>query len=569
MSVSINDITSAEWSLKADEFGAVVEGYDDINQSIGIIINTPKLSDPFRPLFGCDLNKYLDQPTNDAAPNMVNSILEALRIWETRIEVTQVDYTINEENITFSIYWTLIQNNQKGVATVVVSTAALDFREAVEAPFNLSGVIQNDLTIKLSWEFLNKTNEVYQIFRSKNGGAFQLIGISSDLQFTDNNVDLFTIYSYRVRAAKGQAVSVFSNTITITVDVPVINFNTTWNSAVDGALNMNIVTSDGSTGTWILPDNSRIETNNLFTSSPSFDGNNQLFRLLISDFSKITDINSKISGSIGSRLFGKLDLSKLIGLNGSIDFRNNEIEEFIFDDTTAKTIDSFTIFSNNTAPGYILDLNSYLVDHGGGVISMGNVQMKRFVTGTGDINSFSCITFSGNNQEELDFSNSRINGNVDIAINLGNTSVLDTIIFSTLANNGNRIRAWNTSVVDFDFTNCAFSEYSIRNNSLTETLILGNAAHSLEELNALVISSLTSFNIGGAIVDSNTTLITFASSGLPSSLIDNIYIQIAGAYDGVSDLSGLTINTSGNSAPTSLSDGARQNLADQNANIIT
>ena len=69
-SVTLADIISADWSLMLDStasqesltsgIGAVVQGFDDVNQCISIILTTPKGSDYLRPTFGCDIWRFTD-----------------------------------------------------------------------------------------------------------------------------------------------------------------------------------------------------------------------------------------------------------------------------------------------------------------------------------------------------------------------------------------------------------------------------------------------------------------------------------------------------------------------------
>jgi len=98
--VTLGDITSGDWSLMLDStaaqlglptgYGQVVQGVNDINQCINIILNTPKGSDPFRPTFACDLWQYIDMPINLARPHIAREVFEALSTWEPRIELLSV-----------------------------------------------------------------------------------------------------------------------------------------------------------------------------------------------------------------------------------------------------------------------------------------------------------------------------------------------------------------------------------------------------------------------------------------------------------------------------------------------
>jgi phage baseplate assembly protein W len=124
-SVTLADIISADWSLMLDStaaqeslasgIGAVVQGLDDINQCISIILTTPKGSDYLRPTFGCDLWQFLDSPLTLAVPHIVREVTEALTIWEPRINVLTVTATLapngkNSQygaNLIVSITWQL------------------------------------------------------------------------------------------------------------------------------------------------------------------------------------------------------------------------------------------------------------------------------------------------------------------------------------------------------------------------------------------------------------------------------------------------------------------------------
>jgi phage baseplate assembly protein W len=120
---TLNDITSADWSLKLDSsqqsafsgqagdgsgIGNVVQGVADINQCIGIILATPKGSDPLRPTFAADLWRWIDAPVNVARPNLVREIVEALTIWEPRIRVLSVVIgLVGMSQLSIAITWQL------------------------------------------------------------------------------------------------------------------------------------------------------------------------------------------------------------------------------------------------------------------------------------------------------------------------------------------------------------------------------------------------------------------------------------------------------------------------------
>ena len=90
MAQDIHHITAVDWQPTLDTLGAIVEGYDDIAQCVRIILTTPKGADPHRPEFGCDLWRYVDHPLPQAVPHIIRETVDALRRWESRIQVVRV-----------------------------------------------------------------------------------------------------------------------------------------------------------------------------------------------------------------------------------------------------------------------------------------------------------------------------------------------------------------------------------------------------------------------------------------------------------------------------------------------
>lgn len=88
--IAAADIGSVDWSLKLGAIGEVVEGIADVHQCIGIILTTPKGSDPLRPAFGADVWKYVDNPLDSAVPSIVREVTEAITVWEPRVRVLSV-----------------------------------------------------------------------------------------------------------------------------------------------------------------------------------------------------------------------------------------------------------------------------------------------------------------------------------------------------------------------------------------------------------------------------------------------------------------------------------------------
>lgn len=98
-------ITAAHWQPALGTSGEVVEGLRDIDQAISIILTTPKGSDAHRPEFGSDLHLYIDWPSNRVTPHLVRETVDAIRTWENRVTVVQVQVSIDAEHITVRVQW--------------------------------------------------------------------------------------------------------------------------------------------------------------------------------------------------------------------------------------------------------------------------------------------------------------------------------------------------------------------------------------------------------------------------------------------------------------------------------
>ena len=98
-------ITAAHWQPALGTPGGVVEGLRDIDQAIRIVLTTPKGSDAHRPDFGSDLHLYIDWPTNRVTPHLVRESVDAIRRWETRVSVVQVQVSIDDEHVTVRVQW--------------------------------------------------------------------------------------------------------------------------------------------------------------------------------------------------------------------------------------------------------------------------------------------------------------------------------------------------------------------------------------------------------------------------------------------------------------------------------
>lgn len=98
-------LIAAHWQPALGSPGEVVEGLRDIDQAIRIILTTPKGSDAHRPEFGSGLHLYIDWPVNRVTPHLVREAVDAIRRWETRVSVAQVQVLIEESRIVLRVQW--------------------------------------------------------------------------------------------------------------------------------------------------------------------------------------------------------------------------------------------------------------------------------------------------------------------------------------------------------------------------------------------------------------------------------------------------------------------------------
>lgn len=116
---TLNEITYVDWQLKLNEIGSVSEGIEDINQCIAIILSTQKGSVPHRPTFGSDILKYVDYPINSAKANIIRETVDAITLWEIRVNVDSVSVEIDETQLKIKVQWSLKEDSSVSSATEV------------------------------------------------------------------------------------------------------------------------------------------------------------------------------------------------------------------------------------------------------------------------------------------------------------------------------------------------------------------------------------------------------------------------------------------------------------------
>lgn len=116
---TLNEITYVDWQLKLNEIGSVSEGIEDINQCIAIILSTQKGSVPHRPTFGSDILKYVDYPINSVKANIIRETVDAITLWETRVNVDSVSVEIDETQLKIKVQWSLKEDSSVSSTTEV------------------------------------------------------------------------------------------------------------------------------------------------------------------------------------------------------------------------------------------------------------------------------------------------------------------------------------------------------------------------------------------------------------------------------------------------------------------
>jgi len=133
--LTLADITARDWSMQLDSstgsslpgagLGTVVESFEDIAQCIGIILRTPKGTDPLRPDFATDIFAFLDRPVTLVIPHLVREVFAALTTYEPRIVVVSVSVTLvpSEQggaHLQATVKWRLNVQPTSAVQTTVV-----------------------------------------------------------------------------------------------------------------------------------------------------------------------------------------------------------------------------------------------------------------------------------------------------------------------------------------------------------------------------------------------------------------------------------------------------------------
>lgn len=93
--------------------GLTVSDQRLIEQSIAIILETPKGTRFFLPDFGSRLSELLFEPNDEVVADLLKFFIdEAISEWERRIKIERIDTEIKETTINCNIQYRILQSNE-------------------------------------------------------------------------------------------------------------------------------------------------------------------------------------------------------------------------------------------------------------------------------------------------------------------------------------------------------------------------------------------------------------------------------------------------------------------------
>ena len=104
--MNLADISTEYWQLSTSGQGEVVTDMMDIDQCIMNLINTQKGTDPLRPNFGVDIQKWIDKPVETTANGLIADFIKQIELYEKRAIVKSITYSALNGNLTIDINWT-------------------------------------------------------------------------------------------------------------------------------------------------------------------------------------------------------------------------------------------------------------------------------------------------------------------------------------------------------------------------------------------------------------------------------------------------------------------------------
>lgn len=140
MSTLIKDIKSNDWQISTLGVGVVAEGLQDIRQCLDILLRTVKSTDPLRPEFGSDIFQYVDSPSTIGIPNMKRAIIEAVDLWEKRVQIVTIIHQLDKSNVRFFITYKLVDQELIDVLTLYIKGGFISVADAAQGSLILEAL---------------------------------------------------------------------------------------------------------------------------------------------------------------------------------------------------------------------------------------------------------------------------------------------------------------------------------------------------------------------------------------------------------------------------------------------
>jgi hypothetical protein len=102
----------------------VVSNLVDLQQCIETILRTYPGQDALRP-FGSRILDHIDLPINTARPLIIRDAIDAIALWEPRVNVQRVVVEGNaaKGELLLTVYWTVKDSTTSGEATITLRSA--------------------------------------------------------------------------------------------------------------------------------------------------------------------------------------------------------------------------------------------------------------------------------------------------------------------------------------------------------------------------------------------------------------------------------------------------------------
>lgn len=100
--------SQAWWQYKLGEIGGIAADGEELQQAIATILKTPRGNDIHRPEFASDLWDYIDYPIPRATPFVIRDSVEAIEVWEPRINLETIEtrpYEGGIERMAIALSW--------------------------------------------------------------------------------------------------------------------------------------------------------------------------------------------------------------------------------------------------------------------------------------------------------------------------------------------------------------------------------------------------------------------------------------------------------------------------------